>query len=78
MRLPEFKRLPFMKGNIGYQHIHVVPLPPESASIKMQEVIMKCIEKKTSDRYQDVNELRHSLDTLYPPSKKGILKRYSN
>ena len=58
--------VPFNKGNIGYQHIHVVSPPPTHSSKEMQEIVMKCIEKKPEKRYQDANQLRETLEKLYP------------
>lgn len=54
--------VPFTKGNIGYQHIHVVPPVPMPASKPMQDIVMKCIEKRPTDRYQDANQLREALE----------------
>ena len=54
-------KLPFRKGEIGYQHVHVdPPLPSEihkSIDPKLEKIILKCMQKKAEERYQNADEI---------------------
>jgi tetratricopeptide (TPR) repeat protein len=61
-------RVPFTKGDIGYHHIHTPPprlsavlpsVPPE-----VEKIVMKCIEKKRENRFQNAVELFEALKAL--------------
>jgi len=61
-------RVPFTKGDIGYHHIHTPPpklsailpsVPPE-----VEKIVMKCIEKRRENRFQNVVELFEALKAL--------------
>lgn len=57
--------VPFPDGDIGYRHIHEVPETPSLLNPdipdELDEIVMKCIEKKMEDRYQDVLEAKEDL-----------------
>ncbi|MEO8376446.1 MAG: Hsp70 family protein, partial [Candidatus Sumerlaeota bacterium] len=53
---------PFYLGNIEYHHIHTPPPPlPDKVSPTLRRVIMRCIEKSASNRYQSVDEIFEDL-----------------
>ncbi|MFB3896090.1 MAG: protein kinase, partial [bacterium] len=53
---------PFSSGNISYQHVHVKPHPPKKVPESLTTIIMKCLEKDPSQRYQNAKELIADLD----------------
>lgn len=59
---------PFISGDIAYQQVNVIPPRPHEISPvvteEVDEIIMKCLEKNPSDRYQTAMELKKSLDTV--------------
>jgi len=61
-------RPPFVKGDIGYQHINEKPEPPRLKNPAIPEeferIILKCIEKKPRHRYQTDAELLMDLSKL--------------
>lgn len=53
---------PFYEGNIEYQHIHnPVPEMKVSLSDSLQNVILKCVQKKAEDRYNSFEEIQAEL-----------------
>jgi serine/threonine-protein kinase len=59
-------RLPFTKGDLYYQHLHVTPAPPKDLNPKLpatiNAIIMRCLEKEKAKRYQQVGEVLADLD----------------
>lgn len=60
--------LPFKDGDIGYRHIHEVPEPPSlhnpDVPDDLDAIVLKCVEKKMEDRYQDVYELKADIEKV--------------
>ncbi len=55
--------------DIGAQHLHQAPVPPSlrlGAAIPpaLEKLILKCLEKKPSDRFQSAAALRDALESL--------------
>jgi serine/threonine-protein kinase len=61
---------PFSSGNISYQHVHVKPQPPKKVPESLTTIIMKCLEKDPSQRYQNAKELIADLDKCANELKK--------
>ncbi len=60
--------VPFPDGDIGYRHIHEVPelpslLEPDIPD-ELDAIVMRCLEKKMEDRYQDILEVKEDLQKL--------------
>ncbi|PKK91627.1 MAG: hypothetical protein CVV64_02860 [Candidatus Wallbacteria bacterium HGW-Wallbacteria-1] len=59
---------PFSKGNISYQHIHVKADPPSEKNrdlpAEFDRIILKCLSKKSEDRYQDCRDLLADIEKL--------------
>jgi len=60
--------VPFKDGDIGYRHIHEVPEAPSLLNPdipdELDAIVLKCVEKKMEDRYQDVEEIKGDLEKL--------------
>lgn len=58
-------KLPFSKGDIGYHHVHTPPPDPKGLNRNIPDelarIIMKCMAKKTSERYQSAFEIFEEL-----------------
>jgi serine/threonine protein kinase len=64
-------KLPFAGGDatsVIYQHIHAEPKPPREinpdVSLPYQAVVLKCLEKKASDRYATAAALLADLEAI--------------
>lgn len=61
-------RVPFMEGDVSYQHLHEPPMAPGILNPKvprpLETLIMKCLEKKPEDRYLTAEALGHELQRL--------------
>ena len=59
--------LPFHEGDIVYQHINEPPksLSKENPEIPrwLDKIVMKCLEKNPSDRYQEIGHLQKALES---------------
>lgn len=57
--------LPFSKGDLGYHHLHTPPPIPKEIDPTIPEalndVILKCMQKKPEDRFQSVAEIVGAL-----------------
>ena len=72
-------RLPFTgedPTSIIYQHIHVAPVLPREVDPSIpedyQSVVMKCLQKRAEDRYQEAAELVADLERLARGDKPAI------
>ena len=54
-------RVPFKKGDLSYHHVHTAPPDPKalnpSISTSLQKVILRLLEKKPDNRYQNAQEV---------------------
>lgn len=61
-------RVPFKDGDIGYRHIYETPEPPSLINFditdSLEKIILKSIEKKPEDRYQNVLEIIEDLKNV--------------
>jgi len=59
--------LPFHEGDITYQHINEPPktLSKENPEIPgwLDKIVLKCLEKSPSDRYQNIGHLQKALES---------------
>lgn len=57
--------LPFSKGDLGYHHLHTPPPIPKEIDPtipdSMNDVILRCMQKKPEDRFQSVAEIVQAL-----------------
>jgi len=67
-------KVPFSSGDISFQHINVKPEPPTKMNpnipAKLENIILKCIQKKTSARYSSSKEILEDLKKISGGSKK--------
>ncbi|MGM0608062.1 MAG: protein kinase domain-containing protein [Candidatus Muiribacteriota bacterium] len=58
-------KLPFSEGDIKSKHLKETPVEPRvlnsDISEKMSEIIMKCLEKYSTDRYSNMKEIKKEL-----------------
>jgi tetratricopeptide (TPR) repeat protein len=63
-------RYPFEKGDVLYHNLHTVPpaLKEKTPALcqKLNDIVMKCLEKDKEKRYQTVNELKKDIEELPP------------
>ncbi len=61
-------RLPFTKGDLYYQHLHVMPQPPQDLNTTLpaaiNTIILRCLEKEKAKRYQQVGDVLADLDQV--------------
>ena len=61
-------RPPFVEGDVYYHHLHTVPTPPRTLNSTLPEqlnqLIMKCLAKEKTKRYQRVKEVLEELETI--------------
>ncbi len=60
--------VPFRKGEIGYHHVHTPP-PPLREKVpdinpKLEELIIKCLEKEPEKRYQSMQEVLEAFKNV--------------
>jgi tetratricopeptide (TPR) repeat protein len=55
---------PFKIGNIAYHHIFTKPPQMKGVDKDMEELVMKCLEKKPSGRFPDMKGIMDILDGL--------------
>jgi len=56
---------PFLEGNIEYHHLHTTPPSmSETVPLALQQIVLKCLEKKPEDRFQNITELGEALTKL--------------
>jgi len=65
---------PFIQGDIMYHHLHSAPQPP-GISPATDAIILRCLEKQASHRFQSVKELNQILQTQ-KKDEKTRLKKY--
>ena len=53
---------PFYKGDINYQILNEKPEPLDNVSDKMNDLIMKCLEKDYKDRFRNFGELKEYIE----------------
>lgn len=60
--------LPFSKGDLGYHHLHTPPPIPKEIDPTipevLNEVILRCLQKKPEDRYQTVADIAKALSIV--------------
>jgi tetratricopeptide (TPR) repeat protein len=60
---------PFISGDIAYQQVNVVPTRPReicpAIPPEVDRIIMKCLEKRPEDRFNDARALRRALAEAY-------------
>lgn len=55
-------RPPFLEGNIEYHHLHTPPPPLQVPTpLELAEIILRCLAKNPSERFQSAEELREAL-----------------
>lgn len=58
-------RPPFLDGNIEYHHLHTSPpAMGETIPLALQNIVLKCLEKKPESRFQSIQELGDALTAL--------------
>ena len=70
-------RVPFRDGDIGYRHIYETPELPSLFNSEipdsLEKIILKSIEKKPEDRYQNVQEIIEDLLNVKQNLKSFVL-----
>lgn len=60
--------LPFSKGDLGYHHLHTPPPIPKEIDPtipdSINEVILRCLQKKPEDRFQSVQDIAKALSIV--------------
>ncbi len=58
-------RPPFLDGNIEYHHLHTLPpAMTDTVPLALQQIVLKCLEKKPEDRYKSIHDLGEALTKL--------------
>jgi molecular chaperone DnaK len=58
-------RPPFPDGNIEYHHLHTPPPPlPATVNEALRVVVMRCLEKQQTERFQTITELKFALEEV--------------
>ncbi|MCK5685342.1 protein kinase, partial [bacterium] len=67
-------KVPFSSGDISFQHINVKPEPPSKLNpnipAKLENIILKCIQKKTTARYGSSKEILEDLKKVAAAGSK--------
>jgi len=63
--------VPFRSGDITHQHLHKKPMPIDGVPAWLNRVILKCLEKKPEDRYQNAGELLDALESGRASTRSG-------
>ena len=64
---------PFLRGDIAYHHLHSTPEPP-GISPSVDAIVLRCLEKDPSQRFQSTEELIRTLQTQEKDEKKRLGK----
>ncbi len=71
---------PFMSGDVSYQQVHNMPVPPREINPtipeKCAEILMKCLEKRPEDRYPDALALREEISAVL--TQMGGCSKFKN
>ncbi len=61
-------KLPFEEGDVRQQHLSVDPKRPsliiDGVSAKLEEIIMRCLEKNPANRFSSMEELKKELEKI--------------
>ncbi|MEO8796768.1 MAG: protein kinase [Polyangiaceae bacterium] len=73
-------RSPFSAPSMPQVCARVLDTPPDSLmnegiSIELQQVILKCLEKKPENRWQDISDLANALEPFAPERSKICIER---
>jgi serine/threonine-protein kinase len=55
---------PFFEGDLAYQHIHKEPAPLEGVDEELAAVVMKCLEKDCTKRYESGRDIHAALSNI--------------
>ena len=64
---------PFTRGDIAYHHLYSSP-PPPGISEAVDTIILRCLEKKPSNRFQSAEELSRTLQQQEKDEKARLSK----
>ena len=67
--------VPFKSGDITHQHIYKKPKPIDGVSRWLNKIILKCLEKKPEDRFQNAGELLDALESHGAQARPGAETR---
>ncbi len=63
--------VPFRSGDITHQHLHKKPKPIDGVPAWLNRILLKCLEKKPEDRFQNAGELLDALESRSASAKPG-------